>query len=125
MPIPSATFALPVLLAVLPLSAASFRASAAKVDITPETPQWLLGYGPRQSTGVHDRIYHRVIALDDGRTQFFLVSSDLCLFSPELYDEVAAALQKEWHRAEAILVVRHPHALGARSRVRPEYIRSC
>jgi hypothetical protein len=85
---------LPVLLAILPLSAASFRAAAAKVDITPQTPQWLLGYGPRQSTGVHDRIYHRVIALDDGRTQFFLVSSDLCLFSPEVYDEVAGELQK-------------------------------
>ena len=53
-----------------------------------------LGYGPRKSTGVHDRIYHRVMALDDGRTQFFLVSSDLCLFSPELYDEVASALQQ-------------------------------
>jgi neutral ceramidase len=81
------------MLAAMPLSAA-FRASAAKIDITPATPQWLLGYGPRQSTGVHDRIYHRVMALDDGRTQFFLVSSDLCLFSPELYDQVAGALQQ-------------------------------
>jgi hypothetical protein len=83
---------LAVLMAVLPLAGA-FRASATKIDITPSTPQWLLGYGPRQSTGVHDRIYHRVMALDDGHTQFFLVSSDLCLFSPELYDQVAAALQ--------------------------------
>src|SRR5437763_7586854 len=82
------------LLAAMPLDAAC-RASAVKVDITPATPQWLLGYGPRKSTGVHDPIYHRVIALDDGRTQFFLVSSDLCLFSPELYDDVAATLQKE------------------------------
>src|SRR5664279_3077219 len=81
------------MLAAMPLSAA-FRASATKIDITPATPQWLLGYGPRQSTGVHDRIYHRVMALDDGHTQFFLVSSDLCLFSPELYDQVAASLQK-------------------------------
>jgi neutral ceramidase len=82
-----------MMLAAMPLSAA-FRASATKVDITPATAQWLLGYGPRQSTGVHDRIYHRVMALDDGHTQFFLVSSDLCLFSPELYDQVAASLQK-------------------------------
>src|SRR5947209_5837508 len=81
-------------LAVMPLGAAGFRASTAKVDITPGTPQWLLGYDARKSTGVHDRIYHRVMALDDGRTQFFLVSSDLCLFSPELYDQAAAALQK-------------------------------
>ena len=78
----------------MPLGAADFRASAAKVDITPAAPQWLLGYGPRKSTGVHDRIHHRVMALDDGRTQFFLVSSDLCLFSPGLYDQVADRLQK-------------------------------
>jgi hypothetical protein len=44
---------------------------------------------------VHDRIFHRVLALDDGATQFFLVSSDLCLFMPSLYDEVAAQLRKE------------------------------
>jgi hypothetical protein len=54
----------------------------------------LLGYGPRQSTGVHDPIYHRVVAMDDGHTQFFLVSTDVCLFSPGLYDDVAAELQR-------------------------------
>jgi hypothetical protein len=81
------------------------------VDITPQSPQWLLGYGPRQSTGVHDRIYHRVIALDDGRTQFFLVSSDLCLFSPELYDEVVSALQKEGiERKQFWWSVTHTHS---------------
>ena len=70
-----------------------------------------MGYGPRQSTGVHDRIYHRVIALDDGRTQFFLVSSDLCLFSPELYDEVASALQQEGiERKQFWWSVTHTHS---------------
>ena len=49
------------------------RAAAVKVDITPETPQWLLGYQARQSTGVHDRIYHRVVALDAGATQLYLI----------------------------------------------------
>lgn len=75
-------------------SAAGFRAAAVTVDITPKTPQWLLGYAARQSTGVHDPIFHRVVAMDDGRTQFYLVSSDICLFSPGLYDEVAAELQR-------------------------------
>jgi len=60
-----------------PVYAAGFRAAAVKVDITPKTSQWLLGYGPRQSTGVHDPIYHRVVAMDDGHTQFYLVSSDI------------------------------------------------
>ncbi len=77
-----------------PVYAAGFRAAAVKVDITPKTSQWLLGYGPRQSTGVHDPLYHRVVAMDDGHTQFYLVSTDVCLFSPGLYDEVAAELQR-------------------------------
>jgi len=82
------------------------------VNITPSTPQWLLGYAARKSTGVHDPIYHRVIALDDGRTQFFLVSTDLCLFSPELYDDTAAALQKETgiERKQFWWAVTHTHS---------------
>lgn len=81
--------------AVAQIWAAGFRASAVKVDITPSTPKWLLGYAPRQSTGVHDRIYHRIVAMDDGRSQFYLVSTDLCLFSPTVYDEVAAQLKQD------------------------------
>ena len=73
---------------------AEFRAAAVKIDITPTTPQWLLGYGARQSTGVHDKIFHRIVLLDDGITQFALVSSDICLISPAEYEKVAADLEK-------------------------------
>ena len=73
----------------------TFRAAAVKVDITPATNKWLAGYPARQSTGVHDHLFHRIVALDDGRTQFFLVASDLCLYSPSVYDETAARLQQE------------------------------
>ena len=72
-----------------------FLASVVKVDISPNTPKQLLGYGARLSTGIHDRIYHRIIAIDDGTTQFFLVSSDICEVSPSEYDHVAAILQKK------------------------------
>ena len=73
----------------------TFRAAVLKVDITPNTPKQLLGYGARLSTGIHDRIHHRIIALDDGVTQFFLVSSEICLMSPSEYDHVAELLQKK------------------------------
>jgi neutral ceramidase len=73
---------------------AEFRAAVVKVDITPTSPQWLLGYGARQSTGVHDKIFHRVVLLDDGKSQFALVSSDICLVSPAYYEKVAAALEQ-------------------------------
>jgi hypothetical protein len=72
-----------------------FRASCVKVDITPDRPQWLLGYGPRESKGVHDNLYHRIVALDDGRMQFFLISTDLALVSPSFYDGLSKELEKE------------------------------
>ncbi len=73
----------------------SFRAACLKVDITPDTPQWLQGYGPRQSEGVHDRIYHRIAAMDDGDTTFFLVSTDICTISPPFYDAFCKRLERE------------------------------
>ncbi len=54
-----------------------------------------MGYDPRRSTGVHDRIFHRILAMDDGKTQFYLIASDLCLFSPSVYVEAAQRLQRE------------------------------
>ena len=75
--------------------AGSLRASVVKVDITPSTSKWLAGYPARQSTGVHDHIFHRIVALDDGATQFFLVSTDICLYAPSVYDEATAQLKKE------------------------------
>lgn len=73
-----------------------FRAAVVKVDITPDQPKMLLGYNARQSTGVQDRIYHRIVLLDDGITRFCLVSSDICVISPSEYDHVAALLLKRF-----------------------------
>ncbi|MBL7696843.1 MAG: neutral/alkaline non-lysosomal ceramidase N-terminal domain-containing protein [Chitinophagaceae bacterium] len=73
----------------------SFRAAIVKINITPNTPKQLLGYDPRLSTGVHDSIFHRIVALDDGDTQFFLISTDICEMSPYEYDRVASELRKK------------------------------
>lgn len=76
-------------------SAKTLRAAVVKLDVTPETPQWLQGYGPRQSDGVHDRLYHRIAALDDGTSQFFLISTDICSVSPGFCHGVMAELQEK------------------------------
>lgn len=79
----------------IPAQAGEFRAAVVKIDITPDTPQMLIGYAARTSTGVLDRIHHRILALDDGTTQFFLVSSEFCVISPAEYDKVAEVLARE------------------------------
>ncbi len=83
-----------ILLTTLP-STAEFRAACVKVDITPDTPQWLHGYAPRQSTGVRDRIYHRIAAMDDGTNAFYLVSTDICTISSAFYRDLCARLEGE------------------------------
>jgi neutral ceramidase len=101
-----------VLMAGVSAAAAGFRASAVQVDITPRRPQWLMGYDARQSTGVHDPIYHRVVAMESGGEQVFLAASDLCLFSPEIYDDVAEELARtmEIPRTHFWWSVTHSHA---------------
>ena len=85
-----------LLSASIALARAEFRAAAARVDITPKTPQWLMGYAARQSTGVHDPIYHRIAIIDDGATQVVIVASDICVFSPQVYDAAAAEIRREF-----------------------------
>jgi neutral ceramidase len=72
-----------------------FRAAVVKIDITPDNSQELIGYDSRKSKGVHDHVYHRIVALDDGTTQFFLVSTDICGISPTEYDHVAAQIKSQ------------------------------
>jgi hypothetical protein len=93
-------------------TAAGFRAAAVKVDITPQTSQWLMGYQARRSDGVLDNIFHRVVALEAGDTQFYVISSDLCLFSPTFYDTVTRELQKETgiDPKQVLWSVTHSHA---------------
>ena len=79
----------------IPAVGGRFRASVVKVDITPEQTVLLAGYAPRQSTGVHDRLFHRIVAMDDGSTQFFLISTDVAAFSVSVYDDVMKELQSQ------------------------------
>jgi len=78
-----------------PAASGQFRAACVKVNITPDTSQWLHGYAPRRSEGVHDRIYHRIAAMDDGATTFFIVSTDICTVIPSFYHAFCKKLERE------------------------------
>ena len=92
--------------------AQNFRASCVKIKITPDKPQWLLGYAARQSSGAHDDLYHRIVAMDDGAMQFFLVSTDICLISPSYYDLFTQELEKATgiKKSQVWWTVTHTHS---------------
>lgn len=77
-------------------TAGIFRAAVVKIDITPDTPKMLLGYNARQSDGIHDRIFHRIVLLDDGINRFCLVSTDICVIAPSEYDQMASLVLKKF-----------------------------
>ncbi len=94
----AAGFSLGLLLALpsaLFAEGGKLRAAAAKIDITPDTPQYLIGYGERISNGeIYSRLYHRILTLDDGARKLVIVSTDICVLSPTEYRHVAEQVQK-------------------------------
>lgn len=66
------------------------RAGCAKVDITPPVGTTMDGFAARilPSEGIHDRLFGRVIVIEDGRTSVALVSCDVCWFTEAMVQEV-------------------------------------
>ncbi len=101
-----------ILVSPIQSSADTFRAAAVKLDITPDRPQQLLGYGARVSNGVHTPIHHRILALDDGHRKMVIVATEVCLISPSEYDRVAAMVEKTHgiDRIHFLWTVTHTHS---------------
>lgn len=76
------------------MRADSFRASCVKVEITPEEPQWMHTFAKRMTTGVLDPLFHRVVVMHDGNTEFVLISSDLIGFTAAYYDRFCERLRE-------------------------------
>ncbi|MFL5787659.1 MAG: neutral/alkaline non-lysosomal ceramidase N-terminal domain-containing protein [Flavisolibacter sp.] len=89
-----------------------FKAAVVKINITPHDSQYLLGYKERKSTGVHDSIYEKVLVMDDGLTQFILISSDICLFSPVEYEHLAKNVKNKYgiEKTQIWWTVTHTHS---------------
>ena len=62
------------------------RAGTARVDITPPLTIPYLGYEPRHAffRGVHDPLYARALAVDDGQTQVVLIAADSIGYSNDI-----------------------------------------
>jgi putative membrane-bound dehydrogenase-like protein len=89
-----------------------YRAGVAKIDITPDYPIRLAGFGSRrtESDGVTQPIHGTALAIDDGSAPFVLVTADLCGVPVELTERLAERLAKAGvARDRFTLAVTHSH----------------
>src|SRR5580693_6355302 len=102
--------------AVHPACAASqWKAGVASVDITPQEPIWLAGYGNRTkpSEGVLQDIHAKALALEDETgARTVLVTSDLLGFIKEVSDPIAERVSKKYGvpRERLALNASHTHS---------------
>jgi hypothetical protein len=73
---------------------ATSRAGTARIDITPDWPVMMAGFGQRTqpSQGVLDRIFVKALFLDDGENRLLLITADLISTPRQLGEAVALAL---------------------------------
>jgi hypothetical protein len=104
-----------------------WKAGAARVNITPQEPIWLAGYGARTkpSEGVLHEIYVKALALQhDDSAPAVLVTSDLLGFTREMADTVAEAAAKKYglSRDRLVLNASHTHSAPVTGQLlRPAY----
>ncbi len=75
-----------------------FMVGAARVDITPPIGTPLAGYGSRKghgSTGIHDRLYARAMALGDGNQTVILLANDLLAITDDMRMAVYQKINRE------------------------------
>lgn len=69
------------------------KASWAAINITPSSKMPMAGYAPRDHFDhVHDSVFVRILAIDNGGVQCFIISADLLLFPPALKDKVVSGI---------------------------------
>lgn len=90
------------------------RAGAAKIDITPEKPVKMAGYGSRTglSEGVHDPLSARVIIFENNGKRLVLVSTDLLGFYGGTAEPLRKVILDEFKLkpSELFLSAIHTHA---------------
>jgi neutral ceramidase len=100
------------LIAMLPFgafaqtAASSFKAGAAKVDITPAQL-------PKSLDGILDRIYARAIVIDNGATSAALVSADTGMLGEQVWRTVSQRIEKELGIPAQNLIMNPTHTHSA------------
>lgn len=118
LPVWLAAAAFPLMGGDNPATALPWRAGAAVVDITPDRPMWLAGYGGRNrpSEGVAHRIFAKALALEElGGGQMIFVTLDLIHVPRSLREAVekSVAARHGIGGASLLLNASHTHSAPA------------
>lgn len=103
------------LLSVATLAAKNeMRAGVGRIDITPDGPIYMSGYGSRThpSTGVLQHLWAKALAIEDAKkNQIVIVTTDLIGLPRSITDVVAAKLQKRYglDRSRILFNSSHTH----------------
>ena len=92
--------------------ATSWKAGAASVEISPELPMWMSGYGSRKVPGekVAAKLYAKALAIEDAAgTTLVFVTADLLGFPGRLRQEVGAAVAARYGLARESLILNASH----------------
>ncbi len=95
-------------------AAGSLRVGVARVDITPVEPVRMAGYSARTglSTGVHDPLQVRALALEEGDRRLIIVSADILGFYRGTYEYMMEGIRDELgiEESEILLSATHTHS---------------
>ncbi len=95
-------------------STGNLKAGAARIDITPSLPVKLYGYSSRKnySEGVHDKLYARIVVLENGSKHLVMISSDLGSYSEELFPVIRQQILERFglEESELFLSTVHSHS---------------
>jgi neutral ceramidase len=90
------------------------RAGIARIDITPEIPVMLYGYASRKtpSEGIHDHLFARAVAFENGGKRFVMVSTDIGSYTDTLYSVIRSSMMAKYglKKSEFFLAAIHSHS---------------
>jgi len=87
------------------------KAGWSRANITPNYSMPMAGYIPRpRFESVHDSLYTRIVAIDNGSITCYFISTDLLLFPPDLRDRINEKIAaKGWKDFFLYLSATHTH----------------
>jgi neutral ceramidase len=109
---------------------AQLQAGVAKLNITPQIPVPMYGYGNRKDNlqGIHDSLYVRTLLFSDGHQTVAMIATDICEYQQDFSDYALPRIADETGIPEDHLMFTATHTHGgpviSLNEKQPEHVRT-